>query len=146
MAEVRKVAESVFSKPADWPRNQRELAVDSVDRAYAAFMANPNARTREVLVATSSVFDYNRLGSRGAYRISAYEIRLLNTFWFCAKYYNFSSLLMFVYLVVAELSMMDRMIGIMSEGLQKDGMKYPPDDWQNYQYLHKPLWAYYMAY
>ena len=138
--------DEVFAKPADWPCNRLEQAIELVDSAYCEFNASPNYRTREVLVSATSLYDFSQISGIGRFRITPYEIRLLNTFWLSARYYNVSSLLMFVYLVVSELCQIDRMIDIMRPGLCKQGMKYPPEDWQAYEYLHKPLLLFYRAY
>ena len=138
--------EDIFAKPNDWPCNRLEQVIELVDRAYCDFSNNPNYRTREVLVSATSLYDFNQISSIGRFRITPYEIRLLNTFWVCARWYNISSLLMFVYLVVSELCMMDRMIDIVKQGLCGQGMKYPPEDWRSYEYLHKPLMLFYEAY
>ena len=143
---VMQKEEDRFAKPDDWPCNRLEQAIELVDRACLDFQSNPNYRTREVLVSATALYDLNQISSIGRFRITPYEIRLLNTFWMYARWYNVSSLLMFVYLVVSELCLMDRMIDMMRHGLCEQGMKYPPEDWQAYEYLHKPLLLFYNAY
>ena len=140
------IQEDTFAKPKDWPCNRLEQVIELVDRTYCEFNKNPNYRTREALVSATSLYDFNQLSSIGRFRITPYEIRLLNTFWMSARWYNVSSLLLFVYLVVSELCLMDRMIDIMRDGLCAQGMKYPPEDWKSYEYLHKPLLLFYHAY
>ena len=93
--------EDKFTRPADWPCNRLEQVIELVDRACLDFQNNPNYRTREVLVSATALYDLNQISSIGRFRITPYGIRLLNTFWLCARWYNVSSLLMFVYLVVS---------------------------------------------
>ena len=90
--------DEVFAKPADWPCNRLEQAIELVDSAYCEFNASPNYRTREVLVSATSLYDFSQISGIGRFRITPYEIRLLNTFWLSARYYNVSSLLMFILL------------------------------------------------
>lgn len=97
------VEEDTFAKPKDWPCNRLEQVIELVDRTYCEFNKNPNYRTREALVSATSLYDFNQLSSIGRFRITPYEIRLLNTFWMSARRYNVSSLLLFVYLVVSYL-------------------------------------------
>lgn len=136
----------IFTKPNDWPCNRLEHAIELVDRAYSEFCKNPNYRTREVLVSLTALYDFNQINSIGKYRITPYAVRLLNTFWFGARCFNVSSLLIFVYLVVSELCMIDRIIESMSQELCGQGLRSPTKDWKSYEYLHKPLFLFYFVY
>lgn len=134
------------NKPAEWPCNRHEQAVELVWRATNDFMNNPNYRTREVLVATAARYDFMELSSLGKFRVSSYEIVPINSLWFWGRCYNITSLTMFVYLLVSELCLVDRMIGMMRQGSEPQGMKYPPNDWDSYQDLYAPLLMFYEAY
>ena len=136
----------MFTKPNDWPCNRLEHTLELVNKAYCRFSNEPNYRTREGLVSTTSVYDFNQISSVGKFRITPYMIALLNSLWWGARIYNISSLLMFIYLVVSELCSIDRIIERMSQELCSQGMRSPTKDWNSYEYLHKPLLLFYFAY
>lgn len=65
-------------KPSDWPANDREGLLTAVDDAMLRYVAEPGYKTKEVVLTLVCNFDLNQRFARGVWRVTEYEVRLIN--------------------------------------------------------------------
>lgn len=137
---------TVVKKPEDWPCNDRECYLERVTQALTAFRENPNFATREVLVSLAAAHDYSQINSIGRYRISLYEIQSLNELYFYARFYNLTSLLMFVYIYLSKMVILDRCVENIDLNINSNENKLLSKEWKSYSFLNSFLAMFYCIY
>lgn len=89
--------ESEVTKPEDWPRNWRELRLTEIYEALHEFINTPNFKTREKLLAFSSSYDLEQQNITGLWRVTDYEVALINEIYILGKAINSISTMVFLY-------------------------------------------------
>lgn len=126
------------SKPSDWPANAKECALENIHNAVLRFIENPGYETREVLVSLVSHYDLNQRSYLGLYRVTEYEVSMINSLYMYAGLIQFNTLKVYLYEIVGDTTRMQKMVS-----------KMMPDeslDIEQYQYLFYPLKLYYITY
>ncbi len=101
-------------KPNDWPVNGFEADLDNIMQAYDDFIKNPGYRTREILISLYSNYDLNEIGGLGKYRVTEYEVSLINTLYLGAMYHQIPSLLCYLYEFVGRRARLQKMLCYMT--------------------------------
>ena len=100
---------STAEKPKDWPTNAREHDIELIEKAIDEFEANPNYKTREVLITMFSDFDLNQTAAIGVYRICEYEVALINELYLWGLTHFLPSLRCYLYNLVGQTARMQKM-------------------------------------
>ena len=86
-----------IKKPDDWPQNNREISLSNVLSAMENFIRLPNYANREVLFSLIDQTDLNERNDLGAFRITKYEIEVMNKLYYYSILTNCNSLKMYLY-------------------------------------------------
>ena len=97
-------------KPNDWPQNQREANLMNVLDAVEAFTKQPNYKNKEILYALINQVDLNEINEFGLFRITDYEVAIINQLYFDATLINCESLKIYLYAHIARLTRTHKMI------------------------------------
>lgn len=130
-------------KPIDWPVNQREASLSSIFEATEEFIKNPNYKNKEVLISLITLSDLNEIDSRGMYRITDYEIIMINSLYFYAAHLCFNSLKVYLYKRIAETAQSHKMVYQM---MQRYGNQTISININEYERLYPSLLLFYIAY
>lgn len=88
-------------KPVDWPQNEREARLSNVLNAVEQFNKEPSFANKELLISLITISDTNEYTARGLFRITDYEVAILNQLYLYATLMCFHSLKIFVYNEIA---------------------------------------------
>lgn len=89
-------------KPADWPRNGRELRLDYIWDKLIDFEKDPNYKTREILLATVNDNELNQFTGYGLVRFTEYEVELINTLYMKSLWCQINSIKVYLYDLITE--------------------------------------------
>ena len=126
------------SKPVDWPANAKECALENIHSTVLRFIDNPGYETKEILVSLVSHYDLNQTSNLGLYRVTEYEVSIINTLYLYAGLINLNSLKVYLFEIVGETTSMQKMVSYMIPG---ESLNIEP-----YQYLFDSLWLYHIVY
>ncbi|MHB8130166.1 MAG: hypothetical protein ACYDEX_14330 [Mobilitalea sp.] len=80
------------SKPSDWPANAKECALENIYNTLLKFIDKPGFETKEVLVSLVSDYDLNQRSYLGLYRVTEYEVSMINSLYIYAGVINLNTL------------------------------------------------------
>lgn len=130
-------------KPADWPANAREYVLDKVLELTKEFRENPSYVTKERLLSWIADYDLNQRSYAGLYRITDYEVSIINTLYIYGTISNINALKVYLYEVVGEMARLQKNFSYMMEAVNKNeniGIEVYEEG------LLLPLKLYYFAY
>lgn len=93
-----------MDKPENWPSNYRESRIQIIFDHLEVFYENPNYKNREILISLISQGDLNESNSTGLFRITEYEVMLMNSLHLFATNMCLNSLKLYLYKRIMELS------------------------------------------
>lgn len=96
-------------KPEKWPDNAREYVLDRVLAATEEFRDNPSYITKERLLSWISDYDLNQRSYLGRYRVTEYEVSIINTLYFYGIMSNINALKTYLYELVGETARLQKM-------------------------------------
>ena len=130
-------------KPEKWPDNAREYVLDRVLKATEEFRDNPSYITKERLLSWISDYDLNQRSYLGRYRVTEYEVSIINTLYFYGAMSNINALKAYLYELVGETARLQKNMAYMSEVInEKEGIGIAAYE----QGLMLQLKLYYFAY
>ncbi|WP_313133225.1 hypothetical protein [Anaerocolumna sp.] len=97
-------------KPSDWPANNREFVLEKIYRATEMFKVNPGYRTKEILLSLVSEHDLNQRSYEGIYRVTEFEVELINILYLTGAAYQINSLRVYLYEIVGDTTRMQKMV------------------------------------
>lgn len=97
-------------KPSDWPANNREFMLDNIYRATEKFKETPGYRTKELLLSMVSEYDLNQRSYEGLYRVTEFEVGLINILYLTGAAYQINALKVYLYEVVGDTTRMQKMV------------------------------------
>lgn len=110
-------------KPEEWPVNAREYVLDRVLAATEEFRERPSYITKERLLSWISDYDLNQRSYLGRYRITEYEVSIINTLYFYGAMSNINALKAYLYELVGETTRLQKNVSFMSEVInEKEGI------------------------
>lgn len=86
-----------IERPKDWPANTYEQRLSLLRDLFDEFLDKPSYLTRERLVAAATSVDLNDNKFKGIYRITDYEVYLINTLYILATRSNVCSVINYLY-------------------------------------------------
>ena len=96
-------------KPKEWPVNARERDLEWIVEATEEFDADPGYRTREVLISLFSDYDLNQTAALGEFRITDYEVAIINHLYFWSLLRCLPSLRSYLYRLVGQTTRLQKM-------------------------------------
>lgn len=109
-------------KPEEWPVNGREYGLDRVLAATEEFIDSPSYITKERLLSLISDYDLNQRSYLGRYRVTEYEVSIINTLYFYGAMSNINALKAYLYELVGETARLQKNISYMLDAInEKEG-------------------------
>ena len=112
----------ISNKPMDWPVNNRELALDNIYHATEKFKENPGYRTKEILLSLISEHDLNQSSYEGIYRVTEYEVELINILYLMGAAYQINALKVYLYRIVGDTTRMQKMVSWFASELEDNNL------------------------
>ena len=106
-------------KPNNWPANAKEYILENAIYAAEDFEKNPSYVTKERLISLVSDYDLNQRSFLGLYRVTDYEVSLINTLYICGLRNNINALKVYTYEIVAESTRLQKNMAYMSDVIQE---------------------------
>lgn len=100
MHSLNEIANSVLEKvqkPDKWPESERECALENIFGAIQLFIEEPNYKNKEVILSLATGYDLSQKPILGIWRISEYEVELMNVLYLYASGLNIYSVKLFIY-------------------------------------------------
>lgn len=129
-------------KPEDWPANARECDLDNIKRAVDNYRKNPGYRSKEVLISLLNDYDLNQTAPLGLYRITDYEVALINELYSFALRCYIPSLKCYLYSLVGQTARLQKNFAHMMGSVNEEDIRVEPYE----RGLCVPLVFYYSAY
>lgn len=98
------------NKPSDWPANNREVMLENIYNAAEEFENNPGYKSKELLLALVSEHDLNQSSHTGLYRVTEFEVQLINILYSIGAAYQINALKTFLYEVVGDTTRMHKAV------------------------------------
>lgn len=127
-------------KPSDWPANAKEYALENIHNTVLKFIDKPGYETKEVLISLVSDYDLNQRSYIGLYRVTDYEVSMINSLYLYASAMNLNTLKVYLYEIVGDTTRMQKMVSQMAVELSQSL------DIEPYQYLFHSLKLYHFTY
>ena len=146
MHSLNKIANSILKnvqKPDKWPESERECALQNIFGAMQRFIEAPNYKNKEVILSLATGYDLSQKPRLGIWRISEYEVELMNCLYLCASGLNIYSVKLFLYDLIQDNTYLQRKFSCAlnrkSDYIETYRMLQPPLDmfyfiW--YEYIH----------
>ena len=131
------------SKPSDWPANNREASLENIYRATEFFKENPGYKSKELLLSLVSDYDLNQRSYEGLYRVTKFEVELINILYILGATYQMNALKVYLYGIVGDTTRMQKMTTWCAE-VVGDTEKLGIDAYD--EILILPLKLYYLSY
>lgn len=140
MSEDKTINETeIVDKPIDWPVNGREARLSMILDAVKKFINNPNHANKEILISLVSQVDLNEHNPFGQYRVTKYEVAIINELYELASYIMFYDLKIFLYQQIYYTSRQQKMVYQMFGETESLEIK-------EYELLFSPLHLFYIIY
>jgi len=97
-----------IKKPSDWPINAKECALENISNALQGFIDYPGYKTKEILVSLVSQYDLNQKSYLGLFRITEYEVAMINSLYMYGSLVNIKSLTTYLYGIVGDTIQMQK--------------------------------------
>lgn len=104
-------------KPVDWPANAKESMLDCILTATEDFIAKPNYITKERLLSHVSDYELNQRSFIGLYRVTEFEVGIINALYLYASQIFFPALKVYTYEIVAESTRLQKNVAYVSESM-----------------------------
>lgn len=146
MHSLNKMANSILGKvqkPDKWPESERECTLQNILGAMQRFIEEPNYKNKEVILSLATGYDLSQKPRLGIWRISEYEVELMNVLYLCASGLNTYSVKLFLYDLIQDNAYLQRefscALNRQSDYIETYSMLMPPLDmfyliW--YEYIH----------
>ncbi len=102
-------------KPKDWPRNIKELRLDQIQKSIHEFIDYPCAETRENMLSFVSNYDINQESLLGFWRITEYEVSLINDIYLKGKIINCNAIIVFLYELINHIIHSQKFINMIND-------------------------------
>ena len=135
-----------IKKPDDWPLNAFEDLLERIQKALIEFVDNPGFQTREVLVSLINAHDFNQQSALGEYRITDYEVALLNYLFMKSMEICYPPLRCFLYSFIGFRTRMQKMFYLASQNVPGFDVVLPINIEAYEKGLHPTLIQYYKQY
>ena len=96
-------------KPSDWPVSNREIHLEKVFTLLYEFIETPTYKTKEELFSLVNLSDMNEINSIGEFRVTEYEVFLINSIYANASIVHCDSVKIFLYRFIAHTAQMQKM-------------------------------------
>ena len=100
MHSLNNMANSILEKvqkPDKWPESERECALENIFGAIQRFIEEPNYKNKEVILSLATGYDLSQKPILGIWRVSEYEVALMNVLYLYASGLNIYSVKLFLY-------------------------------------------------
>lgn len=84
-------------EPEGWPANGKEVSLSNVHMYFEKFMQDPNFHNKEMLLALINQDDLNEHNDLGMFRITDYEMGLINSIYLYSKYTGCNDGVLYIY-------------------------------------------------
>ena len=88
---------NIASKPADWPANGNEASLENAFNSLQTFIKEPSLSNKEMFLSLVFANDLNETNHIGVFRITKYEIGMLNQLYIYGRAMGCCSLVLFCY-------------------------------------------------
>lgn len=122
-------------KPDKWPESERECALQNIFGAMKRFIEEPNYKNKEVILSLATGYDLSQKPILGIWRISEYEVELMNVLYMMASGLNIYSVKLFLYELIQDNTYFQKGF---SSALNREN-----DCIETYSMLESPLDIYY---
>jgi hypothetical protein len=126
-----------IEKPSDWPANGREVHISKILKAVEIFEKEPNYKNKEILISLVSPVDLNENNGLGLFRVTEYEVSIINELYLKATALCFYDLKVFLYEQIADTARSKKMAYLMIGG---------DLNIKEYEFLYPPLYLFYLTY
>jgi len=136
---LNKMANDILKKvqkPDRWPESERECTLQNIFDAMQRFIEEPNYKNKEVILSLATGYDLSQRPILGIWRISEYEVALMNVLYMIASSLNIYSVKLFLYELIQDNTHLQRKF---SSALNKES-----DCIETYSMLESPLDIYYL--
>ncbi len=131
-----------IEKPDGWPVSNREAILEEIYLVLEQFIKEPTYKNKELLFSLINHNDINEMNSLGCFRITQYEVALINTIYVYANIIHCESIKIYLYRFLANTARMQKMLFYIFENL-KQQIPFVPEEYHN---LHNVLRLFYMVY
>ncbi|MEG0959971.1 MAG: hypothetical protein RSC93_11305 [Erysipelotrichaceae bacterium] len=107
------------NKPYDWPVNGKEVILENIYVSLNNFIENPGYKTKESIVCLVSSYDLNQQSYEGIYRVSDFEVRLINTIFIKATQCNLNAVKTYIYTIISDTVRLQKSMSFVSEVLKE---------------------------
>lgn len=102
---LNKMADDILEKiqkPDGWPKSEKECALQNIFDAIQRFIEKPNYKNKEVILSLATSYDLSQKPRLGIWRISEYEVELMNVLYLYAAGLNIYSVKIFIYELIQD--------------------------------------------
>lgn len=129
-------------KPSDWPASQREANLEDAFCVLVNFIKEPTYKNKELLYSIISQSDLNEINNTGLFRITKYEVALMNSIYEYSCLIHCESMKIFLYRFIATTAQMYKMYFYTFDMLNKS-LDFIIKE---YMGLFKQLYLFYISY
>lgn len=98
-----------MSKPADWPKNEREFELELIKEKLQEFEENPTYKTREVIIVILCKHDLNDTALYGEVRLTDYEVDTINFLYLKGAVFQMNSPKIYLYDLIMQTTRLFKM-------------------------------------
>ena len=96
-------------EPIDWPINGKEASLSNVYTYFERFIDDPNYHNKEMLLTLVNQDDLNETNDLGIYRVTDYEIMLINSIYLYSKVTGCTDGVLYIYRLLTRSFVMRKM-------------------------------------
>lgn len=127
-----------IEKPYDWPANNREARLETINSMISEFIEDPSYKNKEILTSLITQSEINESNNLGLHRITEFEIITINSLFLLAIHLSFTNLKVYLYKHVEEFTRQQKMASMI---FGKIDMDIP-----NIEKLHFSLLIFHISY
>ena len=86
-------------EPKDWPINGKEASLSNVYTYFERFIDDPNYHNKEMLLTLVNQDDLNETNDLGIYRVTDYEIMLINSIYLYSKVIGCTDGVLYIFVI-----------------------------------------------
>lgn len=129
-------------KPSDWPASNREAHLEVIFNTLQDFVKNPTYRNKEILFSLVNHSDINEFNNTGVFRITDYEVALINSIYYFSSAIHCESIKIFLYRFIAFTAQMQKM----NYYIFRDSKNPIALEIEEYSHLYGALQLFYLSY
>ena len=126
-------------KPDNWPANEHERILETLWKYMKEFKNNPSYKTRERLLSLTSEHDLNQNIGTGWFRVTEYEVCIINSLYLEATACNINSIKTFLYCIVGHITRLHKFVSQLPSVTNSEILPYERE-------LILPMRLYYFTY